>query len=259
MLPSNRTACGVEGLVLLLLALTACSMSLSQQHQQTLRRWLLCDDCVGGELDAVAAIGARAAPTLVVALLRGPLPDRRENVRRQVAASYARLVRFASPATVGVSESVYVRRFVDNYVAMYQMRTVIALKRIGTARARRGLRQALTLPTRFRADALHVIGDALGAALFRQSLDSQTARPDSFVAVPPRVLVRDSAGSPLRNVRVTFAVDSGGGAVVDSVQRTDANGMAAVGGWRLGPAPGRKTVRAVAAGRAIRFVAIATP
>jgi hypothetical protein len=257
MFPSEVTASRLLAVMTLAVSVTGCG--LSQQQRLTLRHWLLCDDCSGGELDSVAAIGGRGAPTLARALLEGPLPERRANVRRQLEASHAQLVRFAAPSPVTVSESSYVQGFLDSYVATYQIRAIGALRRIGTSRAHGALREALAHPTLFRGDVIRALGDALGAGILKQSPDSQVAPADALVAIPPSVAVRDSAGSPLRDVRVTFAIDSGGGVVIDSVQRTDGNGMATVGSWRLGATPGRKTLRATAAGRVTRFLAIATP
>lgn len=247
----------VVGMAVLAGWIAACG--LSRAERSTLRRWLLCDDCMGGELDSVARIGGAASPTLVRSLIEGPLPARRENVRRQAVDNYAQLVAYVAPDTVSIPAAVYTQEFVDNYVATYQIRAVFALQRIGTGAARAGLRQALELSTLPRGDVLRAIGDALGAAIIKQSGDSQFASTNAFVPVPPQVVVRDSAGSPLENVRVTFAIDSGGGAVVDSVKRTNSVGVATVGGWRLGANPGRKILRATAAGRVIRFVATANP
>jgi hypothetical protein len=247
-------------LTLLALSISGCLFRtpLSKRQRVVLDIWLSCDDCTGHQ-DSVASIGGKAVPALAYALLKGPPLDRRVIMQKQIEASYERLVEYLTPTLPTVTEAAYVQRFLDNYVATYQSRAAVALHRIGTPAARQVLREGLGQSSLGRADVLRAIGDALGAEIFRQPPDSQVASANSFVFEPPRVTVRDSLGNPLRNVRVTFAIDSGGGVVVDSVKRTDSNGNATVGGWRLGANPGRKTLRVVAAGRVVRFVAVATP
>jgi hypothetical protein len=180
-------------------------------------------------------------------------------MRRQIQASYVRLVAYADPDPVTVPESVYVRRFVDNYVAAYQMRAGEALRQIGSDAARRVLREAFTLSqTRaYREDVLRALAIAVDLRLAIQAGNGQVAPINTFVPIVPAVLVRDSVGIPLQNVTVSFAVDSGGGSVVDSVRTTNALGIAIVGGWRLGPTPGTNVLRVTAAGRTTRFTATA--
>lgn len=72
------------------------------------------------------------------------------------------------------------------------------------------------------------------------------------------MIVKDANGRPVPGVAVTFAVDSGGGAVDGPTATTAADGVAAVGGWRLGPAKGRQILSGNAAGLPpVRFVATA--
>ena len=51
---------------------------------------------------------------------------------------------------------------------------------------------------------------------------------------------------PMQGVTVTFTVTAGGGSVTGATTTTDAQGIATVGGWTLGPAPGANTLRATA-------------
>ena len=165
---------------------------------------------------------------------------------------YARL---SSPP---LAQQVYARHFVDNYVATYQSRAAIALGLIGTPRAQAILLKAARNDTTSREDVLRAIGAAAPIALAVAAGDSQSAPADSTVRIDPSVLVtdvRDSAAPrPLADVRVVFRVESGGGRVgADSVQRTSANGTAAVR-WQLGPGVDSVNIlRVVAAGRTIRF------
>lgn len=65
--------------------------------------------------------------------------------------------------------------------------------------------------------------------------NGQSAPALGIVPVAPAVRVVDDAGLPQAGVSVTFRVLSGNGAVGDGRVNTDANGVAQVGGWALGP------------------------
>jgi hypothetical protein len=74
--------------------------------------------------------------------------------------------------------------------------------------------------------------------------DGQTAEAGSPVPVRPAVQVTDSAGAPVAGVTVTFSVTGGGGSVQGSTQSTGSDGIARVGRWTLGGAPGTNTLEA---------------
>ena len=78
--------------------------------------------------------------------------------------------------------------------------------------------------------------------------DGQTATADTEVATDPCVVVKDAGGNPVSGVAITFAVASGGGAVAGAPVTTDDSGMATAGGWILGPAAGKNTLKVTAAG-----------
>ena len=78
--------------------------------------------------------------------------------------------------------------------------------------------------------------------------NNQTARPGAAVATPPSVMVTDAHGNPLPGVAVTFAVTAGGGSIPAAVVDTNGEGIAAVGSWTLGTAPGPNTLTASASG-----------
>jgi hypothetical protein len=67
------------------------------------------------------------------------------------------------------------------------------------------------------------------------------------VNIRPAVHVADNAGHGIAGAAVTFAVTSGGGSATGLTATTDANGMAQVGGWTLGAAPGVNTMTATVA------------
>ncbi|MGH7593230.1 MAG: hypothetical protein ACRELE_05200 [Gemmatimonadales bacterium] len=76
--------------------------------------------------------------------------------------------------------------------------------------------------------------------------NGQSAHVGTAVAAPPRVqvqLVLPGTGfTPVAGATVTFTVGAGGGSVSGSVVTTDANGLAAVGSWTLGPTAGPNTL-----------------
>lgn len=74
----------------------------------------------------------------------------------------------------------------------------------------------------------------------------------------PSVVVRNSSGTPLPNVRVTFTVTAGNGSVLGASQLTDASGIATVDGWTLGDTPGAQTLTATAGGKTAVFSVNAT-
>jgi uncharacterized protein YjdB len=78
--------------------------------------------------------------------------------------------------------------------------------------------------------------------------NNQTARPGFAVGVAPSVIVTDPAGIPVPGVAVTFAVTAGGGTITGEAATTNADGIAWVGSWVLGPSLGTNTLTATASG-----------
>src|SRR5439155_640080 len=79
--------------------------------------------------------------------------------------------------------------------------------------------------------------------------NGQTATAGTAVAIEPSVIVRDANGNPVGGVSVTFAVASGGGTVSPTTPvTTNANGIAAVTSWTLGPTAGPNSLPATASG-----------
>ncbi|HEX6250033.1 MAG TPA: hypothetical protein VFZ56_01210 [Gemmatimonadaceae bacterium] len=95
------------------------------------------------------------------------------------------------------------------------------------------------------------------ANIVKQAGDGQDATVGTAVAVDPAVRITDVHGNAVPNVTVTFAVASGGGSVNGAVQSTDANGVATVGSWTLGPTPGENTLTATAGSLVVTFTATA--
>ena len=80
------------------------------------------------------------------------------------------------------------------------------------------------------------------------SQTTQTAPVGTNVTDPPSVIVRDAQGAPVAGVAVTFTVTAGGGSVVGSPDTTNANGVATLTSWKLGPVVGPNTVSATSPG-----------
>jgi hypothetical protein len=74
--------------------------------------------------------------------------------------------------------------------------------------------------------------------------DQQKAPAGTAVAVEPAVRVTDALGQPVAGVAVTFVVTGGGGQVTGANQTTSSEGIARVGSWTLGSAPGTNTLDA---------------
>ncbi|MES2178081.1 MAG: Ig-like domain-containing protein [Gemmatimonadota bacterium] len=113
-----------------------------------------------------------------------------------------------------------------------------------------GLTSVTTAPITMTAGA--------AAAITRNAGDGQSATAGSTVAIPPSVLVKDASGNPVPGVSVTFAPGPNSGSVVDGVASTDANGIAAVGSWRLSSTAGPNTLTATAGSLNTTFSATGT-
>lgn len=76
---------------------------------------------------------------------------------------------------------------------------------------------------------------------------TQTALRGYETNLRPAVRVTDNGGLPVPGAIITFAVTGGGGSVTKGTDTTDANGVAQVGGWTVGVAPGSNSLTATAA------------
>jgi adhesin/invasin len=91
------------------------------------------------------------------------------------------------------------------------------------------------------------------------SATAQTTPIGALVTSLPSVVVRDAVGNPVSGVTVTFALTSGGGQITGATQTTNAQGVATIGSWRVGPNPGPNTVTATVSGLApVTFTATST-
>jgi N-acetylneuraminic acid mutarotase len=74
--------------------------------------------------------------------------------------------------------------------------------------------------------------------------DGQTQRAGTMLPIAPATQVTDQNGHPVAGVTVTFSVTAGGGSITSPAQLTDVNGIATVGSWTLGTAPGINELKA---------------
>jgi adhesin/invasin len=81
--------------------------------------------------------------------------------------------------------------------------------------------------------------------------DDQTATVGQPVPIPPSVRVSDADGTPLPGIPVAFTVTKGDGSLVEETPVTDADGVAAVGEWRLGPGVGENELAAEVTGQSL--------
>ena len=79
--------------------------------------------------------------------------------------------------------------------------------------------------------------------------DDQTATVGEAVPIAPAVLVRDADDNPLSGIPVTFTVTAGDGTLTEDTPVTGADGIAAVGAWKLGPSAGENTLEADVVGQ----------
>lgn len=132
-----RVAAMVLGLVL-----TGCG---GDDTREVVRSWLLCDDCLEGELLKLLDEGDDAVPMLADALRDGPTPDQITNVRAQSRSDVAAVNRVGQKIAVTAVDSANLSdRNVRGYVDTYQERALIGLTEIGTAAARDTILALLT-------------------------------------------------------------------------------------------------------------------
>ncbi len=85
---------------------------------------------------------------------------------------------------------------------------------------------------------------AVATTLTANSAASLAGVAGAVVNPTPSVIVRDQNSAPMAGVAVTFTVSSGGGSVSGGTVNTNADGVASVGAWTLGPVPGQNVLTA---------------
>jgi hypothetical protein len=141
--------------------------SLSPEQAAAARRiiatWLECEECESGELEAVVKLGNVAVPTLAATLRGGPSAASREKLRRHLVTTYGQLRKEGEThreMRIEQSEQAYVQTYMENYVALYQVRSAQALAAIGGDEARRALETAGGAS--LRKDVADAVNESLG-------------------------------------------------------------------------------------------------
>ena len=93
-----------------------------------------------------------------------------------------------------------------------------------------------------------VIPPAAAVTLSVLSGDGQEALPGAALVTNPVVVAKTAAGVPVAGVAITFAIDSGGGAITTATATTGAEGTASPGKWTLGASEGANVLTASATG-----------
>jgi hypothetical protein len=170
--------------------------------------------------------------------LRGPAPDRIENMRRKFSASYRQIAAEAGADALPLRESEYVAHFLGNYTATYQARSARALGEIGTRRAIEAIREAAR-DTTYRDDVLDEINRALADTIEVVRGNGQVGHVGEPLPDTIAVRVADRYGGSVLGHRVNFSATPGNGRVTGGTAITDSvTGVATLGSWTLGPVPG---------------------
>ena len=87
-------------------------------------------------------------------------------------------------------------------------------------------------------------GEPVAATVEAVEGNGQMVPAGTEVEVRPAVRVLDDEGGPVEGFAVTFVVVGGGGSLTGDTETTGVDGVARVGGWTLGAAPGTNTLEA---------------
>jgi len=111
-------------------------------------RWLECQECSAGELEAAVRLGQSAVISLAPSLVDGPLPAKRQSYEKYLRKMFADMKAYEKThpkSVVPYSEDEFVRRDLAKYVNLYRVRAARALGEIGGPDAASALDRALTL------------------------------------------------------------------------------------------------------------------
>lgn len=124
---------------------------------EIIERWLECDDCLDGELEAVVQLGDDVLPILLEYLDVGPREETLKLLDASLQQSYAELSEYAEKKKDRTliprqSQEEYVTFFKDNIFSQYQTRSAIAIQQIDNKdaieKARELLEEALAITER---------------------------------------------------------------------------------------------------------------
>ncbi|MBI5042527.1 MAG: hypothetical protein HZC10_01555 [Nitrospirae bacterium] len=121
------------------------------EAQHIIVNWMECEECVDGELEAVKKLGEIAVPSLSKILPEGPSKESLDLRRRHLITTYKELKKYGEThpeSAIKMSEQEYVKIYMDNYIALYQIRAAEALSAIGGLAAKKALEDSLKIPLR---------------------------------------------------------------------------------------------------------------
>ena len=137
--------------------------------------------------------------------------------------------------------------------------TAVSVDAQGTLRALRAAGSIVTATVDTVTAQLPVSVAQVVTSITATSSTPQSGVVANTVPQPPAVMALDATGNPIAGAIVVFSIVSGSGGLVDSVQVTDANGVATLGSWVLGTGAGEQRVMAKASQATAEFAAIALP
>lgn len=93
------------------------------------------------------------------------------------------------------------------------------------------------------------VGPSVGPPAVISFVGGSTQAGTVGAASPTAAKVTDASGTGVAGVQVVFDVLAGGGTISGDSATTDAQGIATIESWRLGPTPGTQTLRVQAVGK----------
>jgi hypothetical protein len=108
--------------------------------------WIECEDECGPQLQAVVRLGPEATPLLIRTVTAGAPPERLQAMQEHLARTYEELTAYGRvhpEAALSMEQSDYVGLYLDNYDALYRIRSAQALTAIGDPQALGAIQEAL--------------------------------------------------------------------------------------------------------------------
>jgi hypothetical protein len=121
------------------------------EARRTIVEWLECEECNAGELQRVVELGTVATPTLAATVREGPSEASRELVRSELGKTYDQLAAYVAEhpeRELPMDREQYISTYLENYIALYQIRSAEALAAIGGDEAKRALQESENVSSR---------------------------------------------------------------------------------------------------------------
>jgi hypothetical protein len=129
----------------------------AEQMRIAIIDYMECEECTEGELQKLVSFGSAVVGSLTAILREGPSDAKKETLTEHLRKSYSDLVKYQETHPdnkVTLKEDEYIRTYMDNYIALYQSRAVIALSTIGGPEAKKALESTSDLTLRADVRAL---------------------------------------------------------------------------------------------------------